>query len=149
MKSTIEERINELFSMHKEITADIVIEDAKNPDSPLHGCFEWDLEKAAMEAWRETARRLIRSVTIVTVVESHSIAVPRYVRTPDVPSNVQSYSDTTIIKTDKELVNEVIRNEINSLESCVYRVQRVCIALDVNDEVGAILKAVNKIKAKI
>lgn len=35
-----------------------------NPRNPLHKHFEWDVQKAAEAHWRDTARVLIRSITV-------------------------------------------------------------------------------------
>jgi hypothetical protein len=149
MKESVEDRINALYKKHGTITPDIVIEDAKNPKSPLHGSFEWDLEKAAMEAWRETARRIIRSVTIVITTESHRVAVPRYVRTPDAVANVQSYSDTAVLKTDHERAIDAMMGEIERLETIVDRVRKISMALDLENEVNIISKNIASIRRKI
>lgn len=37
---------------------------AQNPRNPLHKHFEWDVQKAAEAHWRDTARVLIRSITV-------------------------------------------------------------------------------------
>lgn len=42
-----------------------VVRAAAEADSPLHGCFTWDTEKAAHEHHLFEARQLIRSVVIV------------------------------------------------------------------------------------
>lgn len=58
----------ELASIHSangKLTADIVVDEAKNPRSALHGEFEWDDSKAAHEHRLQHARSLIRSITVV------------------------------------------------------------------------------------
>lgn len=42
-----------------------VVEDARDPNSPLHDYFEWDTEKAAIELWKREARQIINSIIIV------------------------------------------------------------------------------------
>jgi hypothetical protein len=148
MKDAIEKRINDLYKKHGTITADIVIEDAKKPESPLHDEFEWDVKKAAMTAWRETARRLIRSVTIHTVVESHSIAVPRYVHAPKNYSE-QSYTDTREVKTDRERAADLMRYEIQRLESIATRVRGIASVLGMEKEIITITKTVDTMKKKM
>jgi len=46
---------------------DAVIEAARDPASPLHGHFEWNVHKAAAAYWREQARRLVAAVRILIV----------------------------------------------------------------------------------
>ncbi len=56
------DKLQELRDKHEGLTASIVVDDAKNKDSVLHGAFEWNDSKAAHE-WRlHSARSLIRSV---------------------------------------------------------------------------------------
>ncbi len=49
------------------LTTEMVVEAAKDPTSPLHGYFTWDLQKAAAKQWLTEARRLIQSVRYVVV----------------------------------------------------------------------------------
>ena len=42
-----------------------IIEDAKDPSSPLHEHFDWDPQTAAMERWKFQARSIINSILIV------------------------------------------------------------------------------------
>lgn len=58
----------ELLRQHHNgrLTAQIVVEQAIDEQSPLHPAFEWDDTKAAEEYRLEQARSLIRSVLIVS-----------------------------------------------------------------------------------
>lgn len=49
------------------LTNEAVVEAAKDPTSPLHGHFTWDLKKAAQKQWLTEARRLIQSIRYVVV----------------------------------------------------------------------------------
>ncbi len=46
------------------LTADIVVEAAKKPSSPLHGEFEWNRTKAAHNYWLRQARTIMADITI-------------------------------------------------------------------------------------
>lgn len=46
----------------KELTAEIVVEDARDPASPIHSFFEWDDTVAAEQYRLHQARGLIRAV---------------------------------------------------------------------------------------
>jgi len=62
-------------------TADVV-DAARNPDSPLHGYFEWD-DSAAAEAYRlSQAETLIRRFKIVVTVENVPVRCRRYASIP-------------------------------------------------------------------
>lgn len=62
----VAERMVELEREHGKLTAEIVLAEAKNADSPLHACWEWDDSKAAENWYLEQARRLIQCVVMVT-----------------------------------------------------------------------------------
>ncbi len=55
---------------------------ARNPNHPCHDDFTWDVEAAAMERWRDQARRLIRKCKFAVVVEDITTPVVRYVESP-------------------------------------------------------------------
>lgn len=49
------------------LTTDAVVEAAKDPTSPLHGYFTWNIQEAARKQWLVEARKLIQSVRYVIV----------------------------------------------------------------------------------
>lgn len=49
------------------IQPEAVVEAAKDPESPLHHYFEWDVEAAAQAYWLVQARHLIGRYTVVRV----------------------------------------------------------------------------------
>ena len=58
-----EARLTQLHAKHGGLTANVVLEDAKNPKSPLHAAIKfWDVNEAAQEQWLTECRHLIRSV---------------------------------------------------------------------------------------
>jgi hypothetical protein len=67
MESKITAELKRIAALHKgRLMPRDVVEEARNPESPLHKSFEWD-DTAAAEQWRiEQARRLIQvSVTVL------------------------------------------------------------------------------------
>jgi len=57
-------RLQSLKRKRGRLTAEIVVDDAHSPGSPLHEFFEWNDTKAAEEFRLEQARNVIRSVRI-------------------------------------------------------------------------------------
>lgn len=58
------------------LTPRIVVEEARNPKSPIHECFEWDNDHAA-ELWRlSQAGYLIRSLVIVKDDAGNKLPTP-------------------------------------------------------------------------
>jgi hypothetical protein len=147
--AAVEARINKLYKVNKNITPDDVINDAKNPESPLHECFNWNIGIAALEHWRDTARALIRSVTIKVTVESHVLASPRYIHSPDVAAHEQSYVDVTELKTKPKLAKEALTYEIELMESIIERVKSIAVSLGLENEINNISKSIAKIYQKI
>src|SRR3990167_478094 len=101
-RQAIAERLKSLEDKHGRLTPDIVVKDAKSSKSPLHDCFEWDLRKAAMQNWIETARELIVSIEYETSATTEYRAIPYYVRDPAAETNKQGYRSITSIMGNKE-----------------------------------------------
>jgi len=47
------------------IKAEKVVELAKNPNSPLHRYFDWDVKRSAHRDWLQQARQLIASIEVI------------------------------------------------------------------------------------
>lgn len=152
-REAVENRIRELFESHGKITPDIVIEDAKNPDSPLHDQFEWDVNKAAMEAWRDTARRLIRSVRVVVTFEDVQFKgkgrpQPVFVRDPGSTNREQGYARAAELRSDRDRAMAALMYEIDRADSAIKRAQDVAVALGLSDEVRFVSSAIETVRRK-
>lgn len=67
-----------------ELTAQDVLDDARNPNSPLHSFFEWDDGEAAEQYRLQQARGLIRSVVaIYTFDDKPAVKTRAYVHVPE------------------------------------------------------------------
>src|SRR4030095_4309006 len=100
-RGAIQKRLKEL-EQDGRLTPDDVVAEARNPDSPLHDQFEWDLERAAMATWIRQARELITSVKVQILTQSVILHVPRYLRAPDTDKSLQGYVAVPTLMTDKE-----------------------------------------------
>lgn len=148
-REEIEARLQEILEAEGEVTPDLVIEDARDEESPLHGEFEWDVEKAAMEAWRATARRLIRSVSLVVNTEAVYLAVPRYVRNPDAETREQSYVSTSELRTDRDRAWAALSRAIDAADAMIRRAEKVAVAVGLADEVRLVATALEQVKQKV
>jgi hypothetical protein len=124
-----------------------VVEDAKNPESPLHTYFEWDTEKAAESYWLIQARSLIRSVRLVVSEEKISLSTIAYVRDPEKGRNETGYVSTTYIRTDKEKARQALMQELSRAESAVERAYNVADSLGLADEVSFLLAQIRGIRS--
>ena len=61
------ERLTKIKRQNGEITPRGVVDDAVNPKSPLHPCFEWDDDKAADAHRLSQARKLIGSIVVAEI----------------------------------------------------------------------------------
>ena len=61
------ERLNAIKAQAGELTPNVVVEDAQNPNSPLHPCFEWSDDKAAHQYRLSQARKLIGSIVVAQI----------------------------------------------------------------------------------
>lgn len=66
---TIGEHLDGLRAKRGQLTARVVVDDARRKASPTHGIFAWDDAKAAEEYRLAQARQLLRSITVVVSVQ--------------------------------------------------------------------------------
>ena len=90
----------------REVTPDMVVEEARHPDSPLHGCFDWNNDAAA-EKWRKhTARLLIGSIMVnITVSEPEVVRAFVNIKVED---EGQAYCSIKDVMEDEEKMQIVI-----------------------------------------
>lgn len=97
-----------------ELTAEDVLKDARNPNSPLHGFFEWD-DSAAAEQYRlKQARGLIRSVVAVYVSDDRpAVRTRAYVHVPE--AGAQHYRSTDDAMSKRKTRELVLRRALEEL----------------------------------
>jgi len=122
----VDDAIRELYARDGTVTPDSVILAARDPNSPLHARFNWDIEEAAMEHWRDTARSLIRSVRVIVKTEHISFrpklpAAPEFIRDPSAKYNNQGYSRVSEIRSDEDRARDAITAEIERADGCIKR----------------------------
>lgn len=70
---SFEPHLRGLYDRHGELTASLVVDEARPKNAPLHPFFEWD-DKAAAEEFRLTqARAMIRRVTFVVASQGEGL----------------------------------------------------------------------------
>lgn len=67
MSGSLRDQLQGIYNIHRELTPELVVNEARDPDHPLHNRFEWDDALAAEAHRREQARGLIQSVKITFV----------------------------------------------------------------------------------
>jgi len=132
------------------LTPEAVVEDARDPDSPLHGEFNWDDASAAHQHRLDQARALIRSVRVTVRNETKILSTIRYVRNPDAEPKEAGYVRTVDLQTDRDRALAAIQTELGRVEAYIVRVSSLATALGLDEEVKAFLAqfAILKKRAK-
>lgn len=130
------------------ITPDMVVEAARNPASPLHEHFTWDIREAARERWREQARALIRAVRVEVTTTDFTYRVPVFVRDPVVPENIQGYVSLGRLRTDEELAREALVAEFARAAAVLARARAIAAALGLADEIEEVRERVLRLSGR-
>ena len=114
-----------------KLTAAAVVEDARDPSSPLHVLFPWDDERAAYE-WRlEVARRVIRQVEYHVTQRNITIVAPRYVPDPEQPGARPGYARIEDVRDDAVRTSMVVIAELRRALGVLQRAERIARALNI------------------
>ena len=132
------------------LPAERVVEDARNPESPLHGVegFLWDDDAAAAQEHRlEIARRLIRSVRYEETITEYVLATPRYVHVT-LSAEDKGYMDMDRVMTRKDLSKEVLNDEIKRATAALTRARNVADTLGCRDSLEMVIGRLLEIQRK-
>lgn len=110
---TAGERLAKLEEQNGQLTAQIVVDDARPEAAPLHSIFEWDDSIAAEKYREEQARHVIRSVVVTEIIPNQQRPVRAFVhiqKQEDVRSTSErTYANTMKVFQDEELREQVIK----------------------------------------
>ena len=121
----IREVLREIDATHEgKITAGMVVEAARNPESPLHKLFEWDLEKAAHRWHIRTAQRIL-SYKYTETTETTEITAVAYVRDPRCAGDEAGYISVERVKSEKDLARDVLFMEFARIDGSMGRVSEL------------------------
>lgn len=130
------------------VTSEEVIEDAKSEDSPLHGCFTWDVGEAALNHWRDRARYLMRSYEIHISEPNHKPIVispgsVHVMSSEDGPRSRFVSPAVAMSKTDER--EQVLRDTLGQLKGIENRLRLLRgLSPDVLKAIDLLLKAIDK-----
>jgi hypothetical protein len=118
------------------LSAEAVVEDARNPTSPLHELINWDDEVAAHEHRLGQARRIIREVLVAITTTTTVVSVARYI--PDPGRGATVYLNIEKI-TDDQTQRQVVIAEANRALGNMRRAESIAQALGLADGIhGAV-----------
>jgi translation initiation factor 2 alpha subunit (eIF-2alpha) len=148
-REVIENRLQNICDEnHGRITPELTVLDAADKDSPLHSLFEWDNAKAGHQHRLDQARQLLRSVRIVTRVDSRKVVVPYYVRDPDA-GDEQGYVPLLSLKSKEQQARETAIQEFKRAASALQRAKSIAEVLNLNDDIEALIDQLRELQARV
>lgn len=137
-RSVIAAELQRIAGRAGKLTPQNVVDEARNPHSPLHNCFEWD-DEAAGNAWRlEQAREIIRSVRVEITTESRTISTVYYVRDPEKASDEQGYVSLPKLRRRPDIAREALVAEFARASAAMKRARDLADALEMAGEIEEI-----------
>jgi hypothetical protein len=127
------------------LTPKAVVEAAADPQSALHRYFDWDDATAAHSHRIETARALIRSVTIVERRGVVRIEAPAYLRDPSAAPGEQGYRQTVELRSEHTQAMEALANDTARLRAMGDRTVAVASALGLEAEAATVTAAIGRL----
>jgi hypothetical protein len=137
------------LSKNGRLTVDEVLADAKRKNSPLHDLYNWDMQKAAEEFWRERTREIIRTIKVVVTTQEYEFKAPCYVRDPDCENGEQGYIAVTALKRNPESARVELLAEFDRAAGVLRRAVNLAKVLGLEREVNGMLNSVVNLKAMI
>lgn len=131
------------------LTPEVVLEAARDPDSPLHSSFEWDDSKAAAAHRTNQARALIRSVRVEITLHNRQVSAPMFVRDPEQNAKDQGYVSLPRIRGEQDAARDVIVQEFARAASALRRAREVAAVLHLEEEVDALMERLGVVQSSI
>lgn len=146
-RDAIREALARLYQQGR-LTPTNVVRAAKNSNSPLHDCFEWD-DGAAAQQWREEqARALIRAVPLEIRTETVTIRTVAYVRDPNAAADEQGYISVEALRDDKKAARAALIYECGRVLASMDRTRGLALALGLLPEAEVALAGVTTLRQK-
>jgi hypothetical protein len=131
------------------LTPDVVVEAARDPESPLHRYFTWDDAEAGSCYRLEQARTLIRSVKVVFKVEQRQVSAPFYVRDPGKKQGQQGYTSLPRLRTDEDAAREVVVREFAAASAALERARAVASVLGMEDDIAGLVERLGGLRSRL
>ncbi len=148
-RELVAQKLAEISGKYGRLTPDIVVMEAKDPDSILHNLFEWDDAEAGHQHRLFQARQIITSVRVVITTEDRKISTVYYVRDPEADPKEQGYVSIDKLKTDKDLARESIVMEFSRATSYLHRAKNHAEALGLSDDIDELIIDIDELKQKV
>lgn len=126
-----------------KITPFLVVESARDPESPIHDYFDWDDASAAEKYRIEQARGLIRQCRVEVTTEMRSYEIPKYVRDPSAAPVEQGYIETCRVKTDEDGARDVLIRYFRAARNQLVTAKRLAAFFDMEKEIDDITETLD------
>lgn len=130
------------------LTPEMVVQAARDKESPLHPFFTWDVKKAAQERLIDQARHLIRSVKVEVTTTQFSVRAPAYLRDPQAGGASQGYASLARLRNDEDMARDAVVNEFSRASSALSRAKAVAAALGLSDEIEEVRGAIVRLSER-
>ena len=141
-----------LLQLNKEgrLNPDTVVREARDPQSPLHSYFTWDVETAALKMWREEARRLISSYEITITVNRREYRIQEFVEAPGKANEKeQGYTSINRIRSNKELAREFVDRELAIAGTYVGKTKDYAEVLGLRKQVEEVEAEIGELRSEL
>jgi len=120
MAVTVEQVLRDMYESRGRLDPKDVVDEARDPRSPLHKSFTWNDDEAA-EQWRlQQARQLIRSIKIERVENTQEPRTVKFVRAfvhDPVNDGYLATEDVAKLPDVRERVLDEMRRDLTRLQS--------------------------------
>lgn len=143
---TIHERLTLILKKAGTLTPDLIIKDARSPQSPLHLEFDWNDKSAAHQHRLYQARRLIALHWHHVRTDSLEFDAPYFVRDPEALPGEQGYVLTASLVKEPELAMKAFMTEIAKGQSFLERARTMAEPLSLEVELESCILAIETLR---
>jgi hypothetical protein len=132
-----------------KITPRMVVDAARDEDSPLHSYFEWD-DAIAAEKYREMqARTLLRSVDLKVTKGTVKFDVSAYIRDPESDPQEQGYVQVSALKSQEDLARDALIAEFKRASALIERARRYAAFFGMEESLDDLAAQVDTLRGSI
>jgi len=139
------EEIERIKAKHKTrmLKSQIIVDEAREENSPIHECFEWDDSKASELYRRQQAVNLINHIVTINVTDGEEKEVPFLVNVKIVDSDEgdRGYVSFEELVEDELLYTQYLNGLIQELIALKAKIKNF-------KELGGIYKEIDKVQKK-
>ena len=132
-----------LAELHQgRITPEMVVDAARDPNSPLHSAFTWDDAQAAHEHRLAQARVLLRRVRVEVETGTRLIRVPYFTRDPEAAPQGQGYLSLPRLRAQEDVARAALVAAFARAARALEDARDLAEALGLREEVEALRRGV-------